>query len=425
MDAIAHLAGAFVVFAFLAHVGDDPGRHTAAARAAARSDLPAADGPPVTIIRPVCGLDPYEELTLRSDFELDYARYEILFCCDSPTTPWCRSSAASSPSIRTSTRSCSSATTRISRNPKLNNLIKGWRAAAHAWVVMADSNVLMPRDYLQRLLAGWRADTGLLCAPPIGCLPDGFWAEVECAFLNTYQARWQYAADTRRPRLRAGQDACCGVAPIWSAPAASARSAPRSPRTRRRPRWCAAPASACASSIAPSASRWACARAAQIWSRQVRWAKLRRATFPVFFPPEVLSGAARRCLRPLSRRRPGRVGCRRRRRARRRVVRLRRRCSPRRRLAPEWRFAAAVAAARSDAAGAVGAGVARQLVQLARHRDDERAQRGGAARRGRWGREAGGSGRQPRTVEAQIDRNSANGSSSVRFSSARYCAYAP
>ena len=61
---------------------------------------------------------------------------------------------------------------------------------------MADSNVLMPRDYLQRLLAGWRPDTGLLCSPPIGCQPDGFWAEVECAFLNTYQARWQYAADT-------------------------------------------------------------------------------------------------------------------------------------------------------------------------------------------------------------------------------------
>ena len=27
-------------------------------------------------------------------------------------------------------------------------------------------------------------------------MPQGFWAEVECAFLNSYQARWQYAADT-------------------------------------------------------------------------------------------------------------------------------------------------------------------------------------------------------------------------------------
>lgn len=32
--------------------------------------------------------------------------------------------------------------------------------------------------------------------------------------------------------------------------------------------------------------------AKQIWSRQVRWAKLRRATFPLFFLPEILSGSA-------------------------------------------------------------------------------------------------------------------------------------
>ena len=59
---------------------------------------------------------------------------------------------------------------------------------------MADSNVLMPRDYIERLLAAWRPDTGLVSSPPVGCRPDGFWAELECAFLNTYQVRWQYAA---------------------------------------------------------------------------------------------------------------------------------------------------------------------------------------------------------------------------------------
>jgi ceramide glucosyltransferase len=69
---------------------------------------------------------------------------------------------------------------------------------------MVDSNVLMPRDYVQRLLAAWRPRTGVLCSPPIGHLPTGFWAELECAFLNTYQARWQYAAD-RSARLRQGK----------------------------------------------------------------------------------------------------------------------------------------------------------------------------------------------------------------------------
>ncbi len=37
---------------------------------------------------------------------------------------------------------------RVSSNPKLNNVLKGWRAAAHQWIVIADSNVLMPRHYI-------------------------------------------------------------------------------------------------------------------------------------------------------------------------------------------------------------------------------------------------------------------------------------
>src|SRR5262245_62291758 len=59
---------------------------------------------------------------------------------------------------------------------------------------MGDSNVVMPRGYIGRLLAAWRADTGVVSSPPAGCRPQGFWAELECAFLNTYQLRWQYAA---------------------------------------------------------------------------------------------------------------------------------------------------------------------------------------------------------------------------------------
>ena len=48
---------------------------------------------------------------------------------------------------------------RISNNPKLNNLVKGWRAARHELIVMTDSNVLMPRDYLDRL---WQKALGNL-----------------------------------------------------------------------------------------------------------------------------------------------------------------------------------------------------------------------------------------------------------------------
>ena len=60
---------------------------------------------------------------------------------------------------------------RVNNNPKLNNVLKGWHAARHEWIVLADSNVLMPTDYLERLFASWRSDTGLVASPPIGSQP--------------------------------------------------------------------------------------------------------------------------------------------------------------------------------------------------------------------------------------------------------------
>lgn len=251
----------------------------------------AANLPPVSILRPVRGLDPYDELTLRSSFTLAYAHYELILCCedgDDPIIPVIRRLMAEHPRVEAKLLVGRDS---LSSNPKLNNLIKGWREARHAWVVMADSNVLMPPDYLQRLLAGWRADTGLLCAPPIGCMPDGFWAEVECAFLNTYQARWQYAADTvglgfaqgktmlwRRADLeRAGGIKALG-AEIAEDAAATKVVRGAGKRVRLVDRAFGQPLGV--------------RGAAQVWSRQVRWARLRRATFPLFFLPEVLSGAA-------------------------------------------------------------------------------------------------------------------------------------
>src|SRR5438128_1355144 len=54
-----------------------------------------------------------------------------------------------------------------------------------------------------------RPVTGLVCSPPVGCLPDGVFAELECAFLNTYQARWQCVADS------AGYGFAQGKSMLW------------------------------------------------------------------------------------------------------------------------------------------------------------------------------------------------------------------
>ncbi len=43
--------------------------------------------PPVSLVRPLCGIDNYAADTLRSTFALDYPRCEILFCVASVKDP--------------------------------------------------------------------------------------------------------------------------------------------------------------------------------------------------------------------------------------------------------------------------------------------------------------------------------------------------
>jgi ceramide glucosyltransferase len=258
-------------------------------RSAAGDSQPLQKLPPVSLVRPLCGIDNYATDTLRSTFALDYPRYEILFCVASakdPVIPLIETLLTSEPGADARLLVGDE---RVNNNPKLNNVLKGWWAAKYDWIVLADSNVLMPRDYLERLFASWRADTGLVASPPIGSQPDGLWAELECAFLNTYQARWQFIADAfgfgfaqgktmlwRRADLeRAG-----GIETLAKEVAEDAaatkivRGAGLKVRLVDR----------------PFAQPLGYRTAAEVWHRQVRWARLRRASFFAYFLPEAVSG---------------------------------------------------------------------------------------------------------------------------------------
>ena len=178
---------------------------------------------------------------------------------------------------------------RVSVNPKLNNVVKGWEAASYDWIAMTDSNVLMPRDYIEQLLSRTDAETAIASAPPVASDPDGLCAELECAFLNPYQARWQLAADAvglgfahgknmlwRRPVLEAaGGIRALGAEPAEDAAGTKivrARGLKVHLVTRPFPQ--------------PLGHR----SFGEVWRRQLRWARLRRASFKGFFLPEILSG---------------------------------------------------------------------------------------------------------------------------------------
>jgi ceramide glucosyltransferase len=246
--------------------------------------------PAISIVRPVCGLDDFLEETLRTSFELAYPQFELIFCVASvrdPAIPLVERLIASRQDI---VARLTIGDERVSQNPKLNNCVKGWRAARHDWIVIADSNVLMPSDYLQRLLAAWQADTGLVCSPPAGCRPVGFAAHLECAFLNAYQARAQYFADWLGIGFaqgktvlwrRADLEAVGGIRALGAEVAEDAASTKIVRAAGLRVRLTDGPFGQ------PLGRR----TLGEVWRRQTRWGRLRRACFPLYFLPEILGGA--------------------------------------------------------------------------------------------------------------------------------------
>jgi ceramide glucosyltransferase len=256
-------------------------------RAVRRSS--AGGGPPVSLIRPLCGVDNFLEQTLSSTFRLDYADYEIIFCvarADDPAAAIARRLIDAHPQMPARLLIGADAT---SPNPKLNNVIKGWDAARHDWIILADSNVLLPSDYVQQLQAAWRGDTGLVCSVPIASRPANFWAELECAFLNTFQARWELAADGlgfgfaqgknmlyRRDIVERGG----GIRALGAEMAEDAATTKLIRSAGLRVRLV----------DHPFEQPLGCRTAAEVWRRQLRWARLRRMTFPLFFLPELFVG---------------------------------------------------------------------------------------------------------------------------------------
>jgi ceramide glucosyltransferase len=261
-----------------------------ACRPRPQRDNVSAATPPVSIVLPVCGIENYIEDTLRSAFRLDYPRYELIFCAarpDDPAVPLVRRLMADHPWIDAQLLIGDE---RISDNPKLNNVFKGWRETAHPFVSICDSNVLLPRDYVQSLFVRFLPDTGLVCSPPIGCRPRGFWAETECAMPNTYQARWQYFADFLGRGFAQGKtlfwrksdlESAGGIRTLGMESAEDAACTKIVRDLGLRVRLMQPPVRQ------PLGSR----RAIDVWKRQRRWARLRRASFPGYFALEIFSGS--------------------------------------------------------------------------------------------------------------------------------------
>lgn len=245
--------------------------------------------PRITLMRPVCGLDPQDAETLGSSFQQAYPDYEIIFCApsdDDPAVPLVRRLIAAHPQVPARLMT---GQTRITGNPKLDNLWKGWPAARGDYVCMADSNLLLPPDYLATLMATWTPGTGLVSSPAWGARPANFAASLECAFLNGNQARLQFAADSLGQGFAQGKtlfwnrrmlDGAGGLRALggWLAEDVAATRLVRGLGLKVR--------------LAPLPFAQPIGRRSlrQVWDRQLRWSRVRRDGFPLIFATEFANG---------------------------------------------------------------------------------------------------------------------------------------
>ncbi len=251
----------------------------------------AKPGAGVTVLRPVRGLENGLEETLRSTFRSSYeGPLELIFCCadgDDPVVPLVNRLIAEFPEIDARLMIGDD---RVSGNPKLNNLVKGWSASSHTYVLMADSNVLLPHDYIQRLFARWTEGTGLVTSPPAAIRPENICGRLEAAFINTYQDRWQLTSDAFGNGFAQGKilfweraflEKAGGLAALGHDMAEDIASTKvvRDAGLNVRLLGELLPQ--------PIGKR----SFKEVWDRQLRWAKVRRMGFPALYAAEILSAS--------------------------------------------------------------------------------------------------------------------------------------
>lgn len=267
-----------------------PARPHAGSDAASGTTDPAPQTPPgVTLLRPVCGLEYGLAQTLESGFRQDVPGLTLIHCIDDPgdpALPLLRRLMARYPQVRAQLLI---GRDHLSGNPKLNNLVKGWAAAPAGWVVMADSNLLLPSDYLRQVLAYRGPGVGMVSSPASGTDAQGLWARVEAGFLNSYQARWQLAADSLG--LGFAQGKTLAFARDWlNARGGLAALAPEMAEDVAATKTVRAAGLRVAVTRRPFAQPLGRRAAGAVWQRQARWARLRRDGFAGLYLLEPLTG---------------------------------------------------------------------------------------------------------------------------------------
>jgi ceramide glucosyltransferase len=133
-----YLIGVWSARAFLRHVGRESRDHRFS--------------PPISILKPLKGVDPQLYEGLRSHCRQDYPDYEIIFGVrdpQDPAVPLVRQLQAEFPQVPIRLITCS---TNLGENTKVSNLAQMVISARHDHLIVNDGDIRVPADYVRQVI---------------------------------------------------------------------------------------------------------------------------------------------------------------------------------------------------------------------------------------------------------------------------------
>jgi ceramide glucosyltransferase len=142
--------------------------------------IEAASSPPVTLLKPLCGLEPNLDANLRSFFNQEYPRFEIIFgtrTADDPALAVLESVRKDFPAVPV--KVIFSGEPRRA-NAKVCSLMKMYEAARYNHLIISDSDVEVKPNYIQEVVAPLLSpEVGMVTCLYRGVSTGGFWSQLE------------------------------------------------------------------------------------------------------------------------------------------------------------------------------------------------------------------------------------------------------
>lgn len=149
---------------------------------------------PVTILKPLKGAEPGLQENLESFFKIRYPIYELVFSVADANDPARIIVERLQKKYPQRNSRLLIGEERVGTNPKVNNLVKGYNAAAFDWILISDSNIRVEDDYLDCMVEPFHRDVGIVTSAVFGCEPSGLGGWLEYSYLNSFHARWMILA---------------------------------------------------------------------------------------------------------------------------------------------------------------------------------------------------------------------------------------